>query len=54
MLGVTGVVERCVFIQSEERRVEKDRVVVLHHNALVLRLDPWLVLIGCKDQTSNM
>lgn len=45
-VDVTGVVQRSIFIQGEERRIEQHRVVVLHDNPLVLCLDPWLVLIG--------
>ena len=43
---ITGVVQGSIFVQSEERRLQQHRVVVLHHNPLVLGLDPWLVLIG--------
>lgn len=43
---VTSIVQRSVFVQSEERRVEKHSVVVLHDDPLVLCLDPWFVLIG--------
>lgn len=43
---VTGVVQRRVFVQGEERRVEQHSVVVLHDDPLVLCLDPWFVLIG--------
>lgn len=46
MLLVTGVVQRSVFVQGEERRVEQHSVVVLHDDPLVLCLDPWFVLIG--------
>lgn len=45
-VGVTGVVQWGIFVQGEERRVEQHGVVVLHDDPLVLRLDPWLVLIG--------
>jgi len=45
-VGVTSVVKWSIFVQSKERGVEQHRVVVLHDNPLVLRLDPWLVLIG--------
>lgn len=46
MWFVTGVVQRGVFVQGEERRVEQHSVVVLHDDPLVLCLDPWFVLIG--------
>lgn len=45
-VGVTGKVQRSIFIQGEKRRVEQHGVVVLHDDPLVLRLDPWLVLVG--------
>lgn len=45
-VDVTSIVQRRVFIQGKKRRIEQHRVVVLHDDPLVLRLDPWLVLIG--------
>lgn len=45
-LPVTCVAQRGIFIQGKERWVQQDRVVVLHDNALVLRLDPRLVLVS--------
>lgn len=45
-IDVTSIVQRRIFIQGKERRIEQHRVVVLHDDPLVLRLDPWLVLIG--------
>lgn len=45
-VDVTSVVQRRIFIQGKKRRIEQHRVVVLHDDPLVLRLDPWLVLIG--------
>lgn len=43
---VTCVVERGILVQGKERGIEQHCVVVFHNNPLVLRLDPWLVLIG--------
>lgn len=45
-VGFTSVVKGSIFVQGKERGIEQHGVVVLHDNPLVLRLDPWLVLIG--------
>ena len=49
----TCIVQRSILVQGEERRIQKHGVVVLHHYPLVLRLDPWLVLIGCAKRGTN-
>lgn len=46
LAAVTSIVKWGIFVQGKERGVEQDGVVVLHNDPLVLRLDPWLVLIG--------
>lgn len=42
----TCIAQGGIFIQGKERWVQQHRVVILHDDALVFRLDPWLVLVG--------
>lgn len=43
---VTCIAQGGILVQGKEWWVQQDRVVVLHDDALVFRLDPWLVLVG--------
>lgn len=52
----TSVGDRSVFIQSDQRRVQQDRVHVLCDHAMVRCLDPRLVLVDCvkrRDRRRN-
>ena len=47
---LTCVAERGVFIQSDQRRVQQDSVIVFRYDAMVRGLDPGFVLINWKGE----